>query len=415
MLEFLRDIFTSLNGVLGIFFAETLNLPEWAVVLLQNLLGAVIVASVPLLMAIFVTWAERKIVGRMQDRLGPNMVGPWGIFQGIPDALKLTTKELLIPAGADRTVFQIAPLVGMAAVVMIWAVMPFAPTAIGTDLDIGALYFVAISAFGTLAIFMAGWASNNKYALLGAFRVVAAMVSYEVPLILALMVPVLLAGTMSMNEIVKAQGMWYVVMAPIPALLFFVANLAEVGRAPFDLIEAESEIVAGYHIEYSSMGFGLFMAAEFVHGFTIAALQAALFFGGWRGPGAAQIPTLGVVYFLLKTIALYLLVVLVRTTVPRLRIDQMMAFCWRFLVPVGLVTLMVVPLVDKIALELSLYAVVDAAALANMTVGEGITANLLRTGLLLATNVLLAVGVMVSLVRFARTQRSAEAATVAAD
>jgi len=215
--------------------------------LISIALGVVVVTLLPLVGVIVMIWVERKVAARVQDRLGPNRVGPWGLLQNVADAVKLIIKEDITPAGADRVIYNVAPVVAMLAVILMWAVIPFTPLHIGVDLEIGVLYFVAIGSVGTLAIMMAGWSSNNKYALLGAFRVVAALVSYEVPMILSLMVPIMLAGSMSMMTIVEAQvGMWFVIAAPLSALIFYVSNLAETGRAPFDLIEAESELVAGY-------------------------------------------------------------------------------------------------------------------------------------------------------------------------
>jgi NADH-quinone oxidoreductase subunit H len=196
---------------------------------------------------------------------------------------------------------------------------------------------------------MAGWSSNNKYALLGAFRVVAQLVSYEVPMVLALLVPVMIAGTLSMQGIVHAQiGMWFIVPALVSAIIFYISNLAETGRAPFDLIEAESELVAGYNIEYSGMKFGLFMANEFMHAFTANLLFAVIFLGGWSGPGATEVPLLGFVYLFLKTGALYIPSLILRATVPRVRIDQMMGFNWKFLVPVAIINVLVVAFLIQI-------------------------------------------------------------------
>jgi NADH-quinone oxidoreductase subunit H len=407
MLEFLRDIFTSINVWLGDLLGDTLNLPPSAVVGIKNLVGVIVVASFALLIVIFTIWLERKIVGRIQDRLGPNRVGPFGLLQSVADALKMLTKEVITPEGADRVVYLIAPLLMVVSVILIWAVVPFARTAIGTDLSIGALYFVAVSGLGTLAVIMAGWSSNNKYSLLGAFRAVAQLVSYEVPLILALLVPVMLAGTMRMNEIVRAQSVWYIFMVPIPALIFFISNMAETGRSPFDLLEAESEIVAGFHIEYTGMVFGLFMLGEFLHSFTASALIATLFLGGWRGPGAADIPTLGLLYFFAKTFFVYFVVMWVRFTVPRVRIDQLMDFAWKFLIPISLAALVVIPLVDKIAVEIGMYSVPTLAELADMTVLQSIQANLTRTVVLFVTNLLLGMVVLGVLGRTARRQRLA--------
>src|SRR5262245_55964984 len=247
------------------------------------LLGIVACSSFALLWILFSIWLERKFAGRVQDRLGPNRTGPFGLFQSFADLGKLLGKEDITPAGADLHIYNIAPFLSVVAVVLIYAVIPFSKEWIGADLNIGVLYFTAVGSFGTLAILLAGWGSNNKYALLGAFRVIAQLVSYEIPMILSLVVPVLLAGTMSTQGIVEAQSVWYLLVVPVSAFLFFTSSLAESGRTPFDLLEAESEIIAGYNIEYSGMKFGMFMAAEFMHAFTICLLVAIVFMGGWKG------------------------------------------------------------------------------------------------------------------------------------
>ena len=316
---------------------------------LSILIGVILVTLTPLIVVIFLIWVERKYAARIQDRLGPNRVGPFGLFQTFADAIKLIIKEDITPAGADRVIFNLAPIISVVSVILIWAVIPITPLHIGVDLSIGALYFVAVGSIGTIAIMMAGWSSNNKYALLGAFRVVAQLVSYEVPMVMALLVPVMLAGTMSMQEIVHDQlGMWFVVYSPIAMAIFFISTQAETGRAPFDLIEAESELVAGYNIEYSGMKFGLFFAGEFVHVFTNALLMATLFFGGWIGPFVFQAPILGVVWLVLKATFFYLFSLHMRNTVPRIRIDQMMSFNWKFLVPLSIVNLVVVAALLKL-------------------------------------------------------------------
>lgn len=316
---------------------------------IQFLLGVVLVASFPLVLVIILIWGERKIAARVQDRLGPNRVGPWGLFQNIADALKLIIKEDITPAGADRVIFNAAPIIAMLAVILMWAVIPFSPVNVGVDLDLGVLYIAAVGSVGTLAIMMAGWASNNKYALLGSFRVTAQLVSYEVPMIMALLVPVLLAGSMSLQQISFAQlGMWFIVVAPVAAVIFYLANLAETGRAPFDLIEAESELVAGYNIEYSGMKFGLFMATEFLHAFTANLLFTVLFLGSWSGPWATDVPFFGFVWLMVKTMFVYIPSLVLRATIPRVRIDQMMAFNWKFLVPLSIVNLMVMAVLVKI-------------------------------------------------------------------
>jgi NADH-quinone oxidoreductase subunit H len=310
-------------------------------------LGAGAVGTFGLALVIFTIWLERKLYARIQDRLGPNRVGPWGIFQTFPDMIKIFTKEYITPDGADKVVFNLAPILSVSAVLLIWAVIPFAPTVIGTDVNVGVLYIVAVGAVGTLSIIMAGWSSNNKYALLGAFRAVAQMVSYEVPMVLALLVPVLLGQTMGINSLVSSQQVWYIVMAPIAALIFFISSLAETGRAPFDLLEAESELVAGFQTEYSGLKFGMFYVGEFLHAFTISALTATLFLGGWRGPGSETYPILGTAYFFIKTFIMYFVVAWIRISLPRLRIDQMLNFNWKFLTPIALVLLIATALVEK--------------------------------------------------------------------
>ena len=321
----------------------------WAQAALR-FLGAAVLATVLLLSCLFLIWGERKLLARIQDRRGPNRVGPWGMFQTVADLVKLLGKEIIIPTGADKFIYLLAPLLVVLSVIGIWAVIPLAPGVVGSTLEVGILYLVAVGAIGTLGIMLAGWSSNNKYALLGAYRSVAQLVSYEVPLVLVLLVPTLLAGSMRLVDIVDGQaGMWFVVMAPVAAAILLVTSIAENGRSPFDLLEAESELVAGFNTEYSALAFGMFYVAEFLHSFTIGAVVTTLFLGGWHGPWAEAFPPLGFVYFLLKTLVVWFLIVWIRGTLPRVRIDQMLSFNWKFLTPVALVILMVTALADKVA------------------------------------------------------------------
>ncbi|HSR49042.1 MAG TPA: NADH-quinone oxidoreductase subunit NuoH [Anaerolineales bacterium] len=320
---------------------------------LMQFLGAGALATAVLVLTFLLIWVERKVLARIQDRLGPNRVGPFGLLQTIADALKLLSKEIIIPSGADKVVYFLAPPLAVMSVVGLWAVIPLAPNLVGTDINVAAIYLISITAIGTLAIMLAGWSSNNKYALLGAFRTVAMLISYEVPMVLALLVPTMLAGSMGTVAIVEAQReMWFVVLAPLAALVFFISSMAEAGKAPFDLLEAESEIVAGYNIEYSSMAFGMFFVGEFLHGFTLAALTVTLFLGGWLGPFVDQYTWLGLIYFFGKTAIVYFAVIWIRGTLPRLRIDQVNAFNWKFLVPLALVVVMVTAVADKLAADL---------------------------------------------------------------
>jgi NADH-quinone oxidoreductase subunit H len=293
-------------------------------------------------------WIERKVVARFQDRFGPNRVGPFGIIQPVADVIKLLIKEDILPVGVDKFIFNIAPIIALATVLLLWAVIPFAPTILGADINVAVLYVVAIGSIGTLGIIMAGWASNNKYALLGAFRTVAQMIAYEVPMMIALLVPVLLARSMGMQTIVTAQSTWYIFIVPLAAIILFISSLAELGRTPFDISEAESEIVAGFHIEYTGIKFGLFYAGELLHALTVSALIATLFLGGWRGPFVDQVPILGAVYLFIKAFLVYFLIMWVRYSFPRVRIDQMLGFNWKFLTPLALFLLIVVAILDKL-------------------------------------------------------------------
>ena len=325
------------------------GLSDGLIAVILAVIGVVVIASVVLILDILLVWVERKVVARFQDRLGPNRVGPFGLIQPIADVIKLLIKEDILPYGADKIVYNLAPIIALATVLMIWAVLPLSSTIAGTNLNVGLLYIVAVGAISTLGIIMAGWASNNKYALLGAFRTVAQMVSYEVPMVIAMLVPVILARSMGMTDIVEAQdGVWFIVVAPVVAIIVLITSIAELGRAPFDLIEAESEIVAGFHIEYTGMKFGLFYAGELLHALTVGAIFSTLFLGGWRGPGAETYPILGIFYFFLKAFFLYWVIMWVKYSLPRIRIDHMLNFNWKFLTPLALIVLMVTAILDKL-------------------------------------------------------------------
>ncbi len=318
-------------------------------------LGSVLVVMLCFGIVIALIWVERKLAGRIQDRFGPNRAGPYGIFQSFADIIKIFTKEYVTPTGADKGLFNIAPVLAMASVLAIWAVFPIASNLIGADINVGVLYIVAISAFGILAFLMAGWSSNNRFALLGASRSVAMLISYEIPMVVSLLIPVLLAHSMKLSDIIKAQQpWWYLIIAPLAALIFLISSMAEIGKAPFDLLEAESELVAGYHTEYSGMKFGMFYVAEFLHQFTVGALITIFFLGGWSGPMAENWPVLGVVYFYGKAFLVYLVISWIRLSLPRIRIDEMLNLNWKFLIPVSFINLVVVAVVDRVMLDLNM-------------------------------------------------------------
>ncbi len=282
------------------------------------------------------TYIERRGMARMQARLGPNRTGPFGMLQPVADAVKILLKEDIIPDTADKIVFWLAPAVGFIPVVVIFAVVPCQNGAFLADLNVGILYIVAISSVSTVGVFMAGWGSSNKYALLGAMRNVAAVVSYEIPLVLSIIGVVLIAGSLSLNEIVLAQNIPFILLQPLGFLLFFIAGCAEINRSPFDLFEADSELVAGFHTDYSGMKFALFYLTEYAEALAISTVIATLFLGGWRGP---LLPPW--LWLLLKVVAVFFFMVWTRTTFPRVRIDQLMAFAWKFLLPLALINLLV--------------------------------------------------------------------------
>lgn len=340
---------------------------------IMALIAVVVIAMGVLLFDILLVWVERKVVARFQDRVGPNRIGPYGLIQPFADIIKLLIKEDITPNGADRFVYNIAPLLATGCVLLLWAVIPFAPTLLGSDINVGILYIVAVGAIATLSILMAGWASNNKYALVGAFRTVAQMVSYEVPMVITLLVPVILSGSMGVHQIVDAQqgpdGTWFIFVAPVAAILFLISSIAELGRTPFDLIEAESEIVAGFHIEYTGMKFGLFYAAELLHAFTIGALFSTFFLGGWAGPGVQSFPLLGILYLWMKAFVLYFVIMWIKYSLPRIRIDHMLSFNWKFLTPLALALLVVTALLQKLFENSNLLVYSLVMLVANILLG----------------------------------------------
>jgi len=314
----------------------------WYIELARAIVGTIVIFSgVAIIAAMFGVLLERKISGWIQSRLGPKHVGPQGLLQTIADTIKLLHKENIVPRNADATIFASAVVVVPLAALLDYVVIPFGTTRAGPlifrDLNIGVLYFAATSSLVVVGILMAGWGSNNKYALIGGLRSAAQMVSYEIPIGLALITVAMLAGSLSTVTIVNAQRtVWFGVVQPVAFLIFLISATAEVNRVPFDLVEAESELVAGYFSEYSGMRFALFQLGEYGEMFAMAAMAVTLFLGGWRGP---VLPP--VLWFVIKLYALVFVFMWVRWTFPRFRIDQLLNFSWKVLIPVALVNLVV--------------------------------------------------------------------------
>ena len=346
------------------------GVPAWVAGFALQLIGVVVLVSLMMVIDILLVWVERKVVARFQDRLGPNRVGPFGLIQPFADIVKLLIKEDITPNGADRVVYNLAPILSLMSVLLLWAIVPIAPKIFGVDLNVGALYIIAAGAIGTLAIIMAGWSSNNKYALIGAFRQVAVLVSFEVPMIATMLVPTVLAGSMGMNAIVQAQNVWYVFLSPVAALIFIVAAIAELGRAPFDLNEAESEIVAGFHIEYTGMKFGLFYAGELLHAFTFGGFWAILFFGGYRLFGLERLgPLVAAAILMSKALFGYWVIMWVRYTVMRVRIDHMLALNWKFLTPLAFALLLMTAILNTLLRGTAPVVYGACMLLANLALG----------------------------------------------
>lgn len=354
ILDFLRSL---ADLTLFDYLRQVWGNAVWVEVVL-DIIGILVVSTFCLLIVVFLIWLERKVIARMQDRIGPNRVGgKYGLLQTVADVLKLLTKESFTPAKADRLLYELAPFIIVISALLMWAVMPFAPGVVGVDLNIGVFYILSISSVSVVALLLAGWGSNNKYALLGAFRSVAQLVSYEVPMILSLLIPILLARSMSTVSIVAAQTIPFLFVVPLSAIIFFISATAETGRTPFDLLEADSEIVAGFHIEYSGMKFGMFFLAEFMNTLFMSGLFATVFLGGYRFFGLEELVIggsfaigrlIGLVVFFAKMFLVYFVFIWLRGTLPRVRVDQLLNFNWKFLVPLSLALVFVVAIADKL-------------------------------------------------------------------
>ncbi len=349
------------------------GMPAETATTVLNALGAAILPLSAMLFTIFLIWLERKLLGRIQDRIGPNRLGPFGLFQPFADMAKIFIKEYINPIGFSWLPYNLAPVMAVASVLMLWTVIPLTVSVFGTDLNVGLLFLIGVGTFGFVAELMAGWASNNKYTLFGAFRSIAVLVAYEVPMVIILLLPVMLTGSLSMVDIVNAQDIWFIFLMPLAALIFLVTSIAESARSPFDLLEAESELVSGFNTEYSGLKFGMFYVADFLRAFTLSLVFATIFLGGWRGPFAEQYPILGMVYLIIKTSIFYFLGILIRGSMPRIRIDQMLDINWKYLTPLSLVLVIVSALIFKaipaemlwlrlivsVAVNLGLYFVAD--------------------------------------------------------
>ena len=324
--------------------------PVWVMLISYAVLGAVMFGVLALL-ALFLVWWERKIAGHIQQRYGPMRNGWHGWYQTIADAIKLLQKEDVTIDARDKFVFFWAPVICFVAAFLAYICIPFGQGLIVADLNIGILYIMAVTTFTVIALLMAGWGSNNKYALLGGMRSAAQVVSYEVPMVASILTVIIFAGSLSMVDIVKAQQgnaifNWFVFrlpFGPIAFLTYIIAATAEANRVPFDIPEAEQELVAGFNVEYSGMKFAMFFLAEFVNMFTVSAIAVTLFFGGWNGP---LLPSW--IWFLLKTLGVVFLLMMFRWTYPRLRVDQLMEFAWKFLVPVTFANLILAALMKHL-------------------------------------------------------------------
>lgn len=358
------------DWLMGIFTGW--GMPEIAAQILIGFLGIFILIAVLMVLDIALVWVERKVVARFQDRIGPNRLGPFGLIQPFADIIKLLIKEDTTPGGADKVVYNIAPMLSMMSVLILWAVVPLAPTILGVDLNIGVLYIIAAGAIGTLSIIMAGWSSNNKFALIGAFRQVAVMISFEIPMLATMLIPTIFSGSMGTSAIIEGQNVWYFLLSPLGALVFLIAAIAELGRSPFDMAEGESELVSGYNIEYSGMKFGMFYAGELLHAFTFGGFWAIMFFGGYRFFGLEKVsPFLAIAVLLFKAFIGYWIIMWVKYTLLRIRIDHMLAFNWKFLTPLTFVLLMVTALMNSLLAGTSTWLYIMGMFLSNILVAWG--------------------------------------------
>ena len=325
------------------------GLPEWAVNLISDLVGVLILLVLGVMAVLIYTPMERKVIARMQDRPGPNRVWPYGLLQALADAIKMLTKEDVTPRKADRALHMLAPLIVAIPALLVYAVLPWGPNIIGKDLNIGVLFILAIGAIHVIALMVAGWGSKNKFSLLSAFRVVNQLLAYEIPMVFCILAVILFSKTMSTQGIVEAQTIPYFVTMPVAGMLFLISAMAEANRSPVDLLEADSEMVAGYMIEYSGMKFAMFFIAEYVNMFAAAIIISTLFLGGYKFFGLENVaPVLTPVIVFCKATFVIFCMLWFRATFPRVRFDHLVGFAWKFMVPLAMVNLLLAALVVKI-------------------------------------------------------------------
>ncbi len=406
-MNFITDLLNIIGNFIYSIIQGIFGFSPFLVDALTMGLAAILLCTFAAVAFMGLTYVERKLVARIQDRVGPNQAGPVGLLQPIADGIKMFTKEDTTPAAADRWVYNLAPLVIAVFALTTYAVLPFAPGVVGTNLNVGVFYVLAIGSGSIIAIIMAGWGSNNKYALLGAFRTVAQLVGYEVPMLLNVLPVIMLAGSMSLIDIINQQtamnggdGIPYIVYLPFCALVFLISGIAETARSPFDLLEAESEIVAGFHVEYSGMKFALFFLGEYVNALAVAFMFTVLFLGGYAGP---ILPPY--VWMLLKAAAVFTIFMWLRGTLPRIRIDQMHNMNWKFLVPASIVNLILVMVLLKV------FPSDPAMAQAN---GGILVDPIVQAGILFVSNMTVMIVALAIAARRARGERQAEEQILAA-
>ena len=328
------------NLILSIAHALTswlmsLGLSSWWADLILLILQWTSIVMIITFNVLILIWLERKVAGFMQERLGPNRLGPYGIFQTIADTLKLLTKEDIIPSQTDKLIFKTAPMFFIIVAVLLYAVIPMGKDMAVVDLNIGLFYFISVGSLSTICILMAGWSSNNKWSLLGAMRSVAQMISYEIPLAFSLLGVVMIAGSLNLSAIVAAQhNLWFILLQPVAFVTYFIAATAELNRGPFDMPEAEQELTAGAFTEYTGMRWALFFLAEYTNLVAVSALASTLFLGGWQGP---WLPSW--IWIIIKTYSVMLIFMWMKWTFPRIRMDHLMSFSWKVLIPISLVNI----------------------------------------------------------------------------